>query len=383
MKILKLNAISPVADKVFAGYDYSDGVQDPEGIILRSFAMHDYPLGENLLAVARAGAGVNNIPIDKCTEHGIVVFNTPGANANAVKELVLCELFLGGRKIVEGANWAQTLKGQENIGKLVEKGKGKFVGQEVSGKTLGVIGLGAIGAMVANDALRLGMDVIGYDPFISVKSAWMIDRRVHFTSDLAALMQASDYITVHVPLTPDTKGMFRKETLAGCKDGVVVINNSRGDLVVSADMADAVASGKVSRYITDFPDETLLGKENILCVPHLGASTPEAEDNCAYMAANQLVDYLENGNITNSVNFPAVSLPRSSKARVCVLHRNVKEILSKILSIVASQGINVAHMLDQSKGEHAYLILELDDVPGAACIDLIRSMPDVIRVRLI
>ena len=383
MKILKLNAISPVADKVFAGYDYSDGVQDPEGIILRSFAMHDYPLGEKLLAVARAGAGVNNIPIDKCTEQGIVVFNTPGANANAVKELVLCELFLGGRKIVEGANWAQTLKGQENIGKLVEKGKGKFVGQEVSGKTLGVIGLGAIGAMVANDALRLGMDVIGYDPFISVKSAWMIDRRVHFTSDLAALMQASDYITVHVPLTPDTKGMFRKETLAGCKDGVVVINNSRGDLVVSADMADAVASGKVSRYITDFPDETLLGKENILCVPHLGASTPEAEDNCAYMAANQLVDYLENGNITNSVNFPAVSLPRSSKARVCVLHRNVKEILSKILSIVASQGINVAHMLDQSKGEHAYLILELDDVPGAACIDLIRSMPDVIRVRLI
>ena len=383
MKILKLNAISPVADKVFAGYDYSDGVQDPEGIILRSFAMHDYPLGENLLAVARAGAGVNNIPIDKCTEQGIVVFNTPGANANAVKELVLCELFLGGRKIVEGANWAQTLKGQENIGKLVEKGKGKFVGQEVSGKTLGVIGLGAIGAMVANDALRLGMDVIGYDPFISVKSAWMIDRRVHFTSDLAALMRASDYITVHVPLTPDTKGMFRKETLAGCKDGVVVINNSRGDLVVSADMADAVASGKVSRYITDFPDETLLGKENILCVPHLGASTPEAEDNCAYMAANQLVDYLENGNITNSVNFPAVSLPRSSKARVCVLHRNVKEILSKILSIVASQGINVAHMLDQSKGEHAYLILELDDVPGAACIDLIRSMPDVIRVRLI
>ena len=383
MKILKLNAISPVADKVFAGYDYSDGVQDPEGIILRSFAMHDYPLGEKLLAVARAGAGVNNIPIDKCTEQGIVVFNTPGANANAVKELVLCELFLGGRKIVEGANWAQTLKGQENIGKLVEKGKGKFVGQEVSGKTLGVIGLGAIGAMVANDALRLGMDVIGYDPFISVKSAWMIDRRVHFTSDLAALMQASDYITVHVPLTPDTKGMFRKETLAGCKDGVVVINNSRGDLVVSADMADAVASGKVSRYITDFPDETLLGKENILCIPHLGASTPEAEDNCAYMAANQLVDYLENGNITNSVNFPAVSLPRSSKARVCVLHRNVKEILSKILSIVASQGINVAHMLDQSKGEHAYLILELDDVPGAACIDLIRSMPDVIRVRLI
>lgn len=383
MKILKLNAISPVADEAFRGYEYSDTAENPEGIMLRSFAMHDYPLGDALLAVARAGAGVNNIPIDKCTEKGIVVFNTPGANANAVKELVLCELFLGGRKIIDAANWAQSLKGQENISKLVEKGKGKFVGQEVAGKKLGVVGLGAIGAMVANAAIHLGMSVMGYDPFISVKSAWMIDRRVEFTDDLNAVFKNCDFITVHVPLTPDTKGMFNSATLAACKDGAVIINNSRGDLVVSADMVQAVESGKISRYITDFPDETLLGKENILCVPHLGASTPEAEDNCAYMAARQLTDYLENGNITNSVNYPAVSMPKNSAARVCVHHKNVKEILSKILSIVSSQGINVAHMQDQSKGEYAYLVLDLDDIPSAACIDLIRGVKDVIRVRVL
>ncbi len=383
MKILKLNAISPAADEVFAGYDYSDKAENPDGIILRSFAMHDYPLGDDLLAVARAGAGVNNIPIDKCTQKGIVVFNTPGANANAVKELVLCELFLGGRKIVDGSIWAQTLKGKPDISKLVEKGKGQFVGQEILGKKLGVIGLGAIGAMVANAALALGMKVVGYDPFLSVKSAWMIDRRVEFTPDLKEVFASCDFITVHVPLTPDTKGMFCRESLARCKDGVVIINNSRGDLVVSEDMAEAVAAGKVSRYITDFPDETLLGKENILCVPHLGASTPEAEDNCAYMAAKELTDYLENGNITNSVNYPAVSMPRTSAARVCVHHKNVKEILSKILSVVSSQGINVAHMQDQSKGEYAYLILDLDDVPSDACLALIRTIEGVIRVRKI
>ena len=381
-QILKLNEISPVADKEFpAGYTFTKEAENPDGIMLRSFNMHEYPLGSNLLAVARAGAGTNNIPIPACTEKGIVVFNTPGANANAVKELVLCELFLGGRKIVDAANWAQTLKGQEGISKLVEKGKSKFVGQEIMGKKLGVIGLGAIGAMVANAAIHLGMSVVGYDPFISVKSAWMIDRRVEFTDDLNVVFKSCDFITVHVPLTPDTKGMFNKKTLAACKDGVVIINNSRGDLVVSEDIVEAVAGGKVSRYITDFPDETLLGKENILCVPHLGASTPEAEDNCAYMAGKQLTDYLENGNITNSVNYPSVSMPRDSAARVCVHHKNVKEILSKILAIISSQGINVAHMQDQSKGEYAYLVLDLDEAPSAACIDLIRGVKDVIRVR--
>ena len=383
MKILKLNSISSVADESFRGYEYSDSVENPEGIILRSFAMHDYPLGEDLLAVARAGAGVNNIPIEKCTEQGIVVFNTPGANANAVKELVLCELFLGGRKVVDGANWVQSLKGQEGVGKLVEKGKGKFAGQEVLGKTLGVIGLGAIGAMVANAAIDLGMSVMGYDPYISVKNAWLINNRVKFTSELSAIFANCDYITLHVPLTPATKGMIGKDAIAACKDGVVIINNARGDLVDSDAMIEAVASGKVSRYITDFPDEKLLGRENILCVPHLGASTPEAEDNCAYMAAKQLTDYLENGNITNSVNYPAVSMPRTSVSRVCVHHKNVKEILSKILAIVSSQGVNIAHMQDQSRGEYAYLVLDLDDTLSPEAVELIRRVSGVIRVRVL
>ncbi len=383
MKILKLNSISSVADESFRGYEYSDSVENPEGIILRSFAMHDYPLGEDLLAVARAGAGVNNIPIEKCTEQGIVVFNTPGANANAVKELVLCELFLGGRKVVDGANWVQSLKGQEGVGKLVEKGKGKFAGQEVLGKTLGVIGLGAIGAMVANAAIDLGMSVMGYDPYISVKNAWLINNRVKFTSELSAIFANCDYITLHVPLTPATKGMIGKDSIAACKDGVVIINNARGDLVDSDAMIEAVASGKVSRYITDFPDEKLLGCENILCVPHLGASTPEAEDNCAYMAAKQLTDYLENGNITNSVNYPAVSMPRTSVSRVCVHHKNVKEILSKILAIVSSQGVNIAHMQDQSRGEYAYLVLDLDDTLSPEAVELIRRVSGVIRVRVL
>ncbi len=383
MKIQKLNAISPAADEVFRGYEYSETVQEPHGVIVRSYNMHDYPLGDALLAVARAGAGVNNIPVAKCTEKGVVVFNTPGANANAVKELVLCELFLGGRKVVDGANWAQSLKGKADIAKLVEKGKGKFVGQELLGKKLGVIGLGAIGAMVANAAIHLGMQVAGYDPFISIKSAWLINRRVEFTSDLKELLATCDFITVHVPLTPDTEAMFNKKTLEGCKDGVVLINNSRGELVVSDDMVEAVKRGKVSRYITDFPDETLLGVENILCVPHLGASTPEAEDNCAYMAAKQLVDYLENGNIVNSVNYPSVSLPRNSAARLCVHHKNIKEILSKILSVVSSQGVNIAHMADQSKGEYAYLIMDLDEVPSSATVELIAAIPGVLRTRLL
>ena len=383
MKILKLNSISSVADETFRGYEYSDSVENPEGIILRSFAMHDYPLGDDLLAVARAGAGVNNIPIEKCTEQGIVVFNTPGANANAVKELVLCELFLGGRKVVDGANWVQSLKGQEGVGKLVEKGKGKFAGQEVLGKTLGVIGLGAIGAMVANAAIDLGMSVMGYDPYISVKNAWLINNRVKFTSELSAIFANCDYITLHVPLTPATKGMIGKDSIAACKDGVVIINNARGDLVDSDAMIEAVASGKVSRYITDFPDEKLLDHENILCVPHLGASTPEAEDNCAYMAAKQLTDYLENGNITNSVNYPAVSMPRTSVSRVCVHHKNVKEILSKILAIVSSQGVNIAHMQDQSRGEYAYLVLDLDDTLSPEAVELIRRVSGVIRVRVL
>ena len=380
-QILKLNEISPVADKEFpAGYTFTKEAENPDGIMLRSFNMHEYPLGSNLLAVARAGAGTNNIPIPACTEKGVVVFNTPGANANAVKELVLCELFLGGRKITDAIDWVRTLKGTEGISKAVEKGKSKFVGHEISGKTLGVIGLGAIGVMVANTAVDLGMDVIGYDPYLSVAGALHLDNRVR-TADLDTLVKSADFVTVHVPLTPDTDKMFNAETFAKMKDGAVLINNSRGELVDTAAVLEAVRGGKLERYITDFPADELIGEPNVICVPHLGASTPEAEDNCAQMAAKELVDYIENGNITHSVNFPDVSAPRASAARVCVMHKNVEGVISSITSVVSKAGINIANLLDKSKKDMAYMILDLDAKPADAVVSEIAAPANVLRVR--
>ena len=382
-QILKLNEISPVADKEFpAGYTFTKEAENPDGIMLRSFNMHEYPLGSNLLAVARAGAGTNNIPIPACTEKGIVVFNTPGANANAVKELVLCELFLGGRKITDAIDWVRTLKGTEGISKAVEKGKSKFVGHEISGKTLGVIGLGAIGVMVANTAVDLGMDVIGYDPYLSVAGALHLDNRVR-TADLDTLVKSADFVTVHVPLTPDTDKMFNAETFAKMKDGAVLINNSRGELVDTAAVLEAVRGGKLERYITDFPADELIGEPNVICVPHLGASTPEAEDNCAQMAAKELVDYIENGNITHSVNFPDVSAPRASAARVCVMHKNVEGVISSITSVVSKAGINIANLLDKSKKDMAYMILDLDAKPAEAVVSEIAAQANVLRVRVL
>ena len=382
-QILKLNEISPVADKEFpAGYTFTKEAENPDGIMLRSFNMHEYPLGSNLLAVARAGAGTNNIPIPACTEKGIVVFNTPGANANAVKELVLCELFLGGRKITDAIDWVRTLKGTEGISKAVEKGKSKFVGHEISGKTLGVIGLGAIGVMVANTAVDLGMDVIGYDPYLSVAGALHLDNRVR-TADLDTLVKSADFVTVHVPLTPDTDKMFNAETFAKMKDGAVLINNSRGELVDIAAVLEAVRGGKLERYITDFPADELIGEPNIICVPHLGASTPEAEDNCAQMAAKELVDYIENGNITHSVNFPDVSAPRASAARVCIMHKNVEGVISSITSVVSKAGINIANLLDKSKKDMAYMILDLDAKPADAVVSEIAAQANVLRVRVL
>lgn len=384
-KILKLNAISPVAnDFIPASYEYSDVVVDPDGIMVRSAAMKEYDFAANpsLVAIARAGAGVNNIPCDVCAQKGIVVFNTPGANANAVKELVLCQLLLGGRKIVKAQEWAQSLGAEgDNFSKVVEKGKGKFVGREVKGKTLGVVGLGAIGAMVANAALSLGMEVMGYDPYLSVNAAWRLDSRVKHVTDVKDIFRSCDYITLHVPATPDTKGMVNKETLALCKDDVVIVNDARADLVVNADILEAVESGKVSRYLTDFGAPELLGKENIVVFPHLGASTPEAEDNCAAMAAKELVDYIENGNILNSVNYPACALPRTTQFRVTVAHRNVKELLSKILSAVAAESINIANMQSASKGDYAYTILDLDSAPSDGLIAKIDAIGDVVKVR--
>lgn len=381
-KILKLNEISEVAAKEFpADYTFSADVKNPDGIMLRSFNMHEYPLNDELLAVARAGAGTNNIPIPACTEKGIVVFNTPGANANAVKELVICELFLGGRKITDAIDWVKSLKGTEGISKAVEKGKSKFVGHEILGKTLGVIGLGAIGVLVANTAANLGMKVLGYDPYLSVQGALHLDNRVK-TADLDTVLRQSDFITVHVPLTPSTDKMFNADAFAKMKDGSVLINNSRGELTDEDAVLAAVESGKLERYITDFPSEKLIGVQNIICVPHLGASTPEAEDNCAAMAAQELVDYIENGNITHSVNFPDVSAPRTSVSRLAIMHGNVEGAISTITSIISGNNINIANIIDKSKGEKAYMLLDLDSKPSEKIIDEIKKLDSVIRVRI-
>ena len=382
--ILKLNAISHLADPIFANYEYGDDVKDPAGVMVRSAQMADFETGENLLAVARAGAGTNNIPVAEYAKKGIVVFNTPGANANAVKELVICELFLGGRRITDAIDWVKTLKGEgENVGKLVEKGKGKFVGCEIAGKTLGVIGLGAIGIMVANAAKALGMKVIGADPFLSTHNALMLDPSVEVVADNAEIYKRADFITVHVPLTPQTKGMFNEQTLSVCRDGVVIINNSRGELVNSADMIAALGSGKVARYITDFPTADLIGVEGAICVPHLGASTPEAEDNCAVMAAKQLVDYIENGNITNSVNYPAVSASREGDARICVCHLNKANMIAQFAAAVSAKGINIANLTDKGKGDYAYGIIDIDGSADDDLIKTIEAIDGVIRVRVV
>ena len=380
-QILKLNAISPVADKEFpAGYTFTTEAKNPDGIMLRSFNMHEYPLNDELLAVARAGAGTNNIPIPACTEKGIVVFNTPGANANAVKELVICELFLGGRKIVDAIDWVKTLKGTEGVGKAVEKGKSNFVGHEISGKTLGVIGLGAIGVMVANTAVDLGMNVLGYDPYLSVAGALHLDNRVK-TADLDTLIKSSDFITVHVPLTPDTEKMFNADAFAKMKDGAVLINLARGELANNDDVLEAVESGKLSKYVCDFPCEKLIGKKNVLCFPHLGASTPEAEDNCAVMAAKQLADYIENGNIVNSVNFPACSSARCTPFRITVLHKNQQNMIAQISSILAKDGINIENFENKNKGETAYTILDIAAPVNEKLLREIDGINGVYKVR--
>ena len=328
-KIQYLNKISPAGTTRFGeNYETGEAVQNADAIMVRSASMHEIELPKELLAIARAGAGVNNIPLDKCSEQGVVVFNTPGANANAVKELVLCALLLTSRKVVPGIEWCKTLSG-DDIAKQIEKGKSQFVGPEIAGKKLGVIGLGAIGILVANAANSLGMEVYGYDPFLSVDAAWGLSRSIVHARSLDEIWANCDYITIHVPQTPDTKGMIGAEALEKAKDGVRVLNFARGGLVDTGAMLAAVKSGKVAAYATDFPAPEMIGVENIIAVPHLGASTPESEDNCARMAADELKDYLENGNICNSVNMPAVSMPRESSERICILHRNVPNTISK------------------------------------------------------
>ena len=383
----KINCLNPIAEvgmNVFTeAYEKVDNFADAQVAMVRSAAMHDMDLPEGLLVVARAGAGVNNIPLDKCAEQGIVVFNTPGANANAVKELVIAGLLLSSRKITAGIEWAKTLKGNgDAVGKMVEKGKSQFAGPEIKGKTLGVIGLGAIGALVANAAIALGMDVIGYDPFLSVDGALQLSRHVKHVTNLDEVFADSDYITVHVPLTPDTKNIICAENIAKMKDGVRILNYSRADLCNSEDVLAAIESGKVSTYVTDFATDNLLGVDGVIAMPHLGASTPESEDNCARMAADEIKDYLENGNITHSVNFPAAKMARTGDVRYCVLHKNVPAVLQSVLSFVSQQGANVENMENKSRKDYAYTII---DVTGASAdlTDSIKGVDGVIRVRVI
>lgn len=381
--VLTLNRIAPIGtDRLGSNYSYGNEVENPDAILVRSAAMHDMEFADNLLAIARAGAGTNNIPKDKCTEKGIVVFNTPGANANAVKELVLAGLLLSSRKIVEGIEWEKTtLKGNgDAVGKMVEKGKSQFVGPELRGKTLGVIGLGAIGILVANAAAALGMQVIGYDPFMSVPNALRLDPSIKLMKNNEEVMTNCDYLTIHVPLTPDTKDLVDADMMAKMKDGVRILNFSRDGLVNSTAVLEALKSGKVAKYVTDFGTDDILGEENVICLPHLGASTPESEENCAVMACDQVKEYLENGNIVNSVNYPAISLPRNTNdTRFCVMHKNVPELLKKVLSELNG---NIENMLSKSRGEYAYTIL---DVAGAdkADAEKIAAVDGVVRVRVI
>lgn len=381
--ILTLNKISNVGtSRLGENYTYGDEVKNPDAVLVRSAAMHDMEFESNLLAIARAGAGTNNIPKDKCSEQGIVVFNTPGANANAVKELIVAAMLLSSRKITEGIEWAKTLKGNgDAVGKMVEKGKSQFVGPEIKGKTLGVVGLGAIGILVANCAVSLGMNVIGYDPFMSVTNALKLDPAVKLMKNNEEVMTNCDYLTIHVPLTDDTKNLVNEDVIAKMKDGVRIMNFSRDGLVNAEALLAGIKSGKVAKYVTDFATDDILGEENIICMPHLGASTPESEENCAVMACDQVKEYLENGNIINSVNYPAISIARSSEGdtRFCVMHKNVPELLKKVLTEISG---NVENMLSKSRGDYAYTII---DVAGAdkADADKIASVDGVIRVRAI
>ncbi|MBS7262146.1 MAG: phosphoglycerate dehydrogenase [Eubacteriales bacterium] len=385
-KIVKLNSISEMVKEYLPENRYCicEKADDPVAVLVRSADMHGMKLPDSVLAVARAGAGVNNIPLDELAEEGVVVFNTPGANANAVKEMVLCGLLLSGRGIVDGINWVSSLKGKgAEVGKLVEKGKGQFVGHEIKGKTLGVIGLGAIGAIVANDARNLGMNVLGCDPYISVAAAWSLSRGVRKAETYDEIYEKCDYITLHVPANDSTKNMINAESIAKMKDGVVVLNFARGTLVNTADMLAALESGKVARYVTDFPDDDLIGAKNVIAIPHLGASTPESEDNCAALAAQELADYLENGNIKNSVNFPACHMEKNTPHRVSVLHKNLPNMVGQITSKLASVGVNINNMMNQSRGINAYSLLDIDTDVDPSVLEEIEALDGMIRVRKI
>lgn len=381
--IKTLNKIASIGTDNFdkANYCVCDTAENPDAIMVRSASMHDMAFGDNLLAIARAGAGVNNIPVDKCVEDGICVFNTPGANANAVKELAILGLLLASRKVPEAMTWATTLKGKgDEVKKLVEKGKGQFVGPEISGKTLGLIGLGAIGGKIANIAVSLGMNVIGYDPFLSVNAALNLKPQVKVSSNVSEVYANSDYISLHLPFNAETKESINADVFAQMSNGVRILNFARGELVKSDDLLDAIKTGKVARYVTDFPCDELLCEENVVAIPHLGASTPESEENCAVMATKELIDYLENGNITNSVNLPNAELTKTGDKLVCIIHKNIPSILSKITSIVSDNGGNIENLVNKSKGDYSYTMLDVNGTVDKGEFD---SIDGVIRVRIL
>ena len=383
-RIKTLNKISPAGLSVLdqTRFQISDNAENEDGVLVRSADMHEYPFSDALRAVARAGAGTNNIPIDRCSEAGIVVFNTPGANANAVKELAVCALLLASRRIIAGSLWLRDQAGAGlDVEKVVEKGKSQFVGPELTGKMLGVIGLGAIGVQVANTAASLGMTVFGYDPFLSVDGALSLSRSVHRALDLETIYKNCDYISIHVPQTPETRGMINTDAIHMMKGGVRIVNLARGGLVNDDDMLEALESGKVAAYVTDFPNNKILQGKNVVAIPHLGASTPESEENCAVMAAQELRDYLENGNINNSVNLPTLVQPWSGVARLCVIHRNQPGLLASITGVLSKD--NVKNMTNKSKKDYAYTVVDLGSRIGDSVADEIRALDGVLRVRLL
>lgn len=383
--IKTLNKISAVGLEKFdkSKYAYGDGIENPDAIMVRSAAMHDMEMPKSLLAIARAGAGVNNIPVDRCTREGIVVFNTPGANANAVKELVVCALLLSSRKVTKAIEWCKTIKNDENVSKSVEKGKSAFSGPELKGKTIAVIGLGAIGRLVANAASDLGMNVIGYDPFLTPAAAETLKKDVQVINELDEIYPKADYITVHVPLTPETKEMICAANIAKMKDSVRIINLARGDLANSADIVAALDEGKMAAYVTDFPSADLIGVDGVIAMPHLGASTPESEENCATMGAEELIDFLENGNIRNSVNMPAASSQRCGKARITIIQKNQPNMIATITDVISKSGMNIENFENKNRGDVAYSILDLDSDDLDSVVAELEKLDGVVRVRTI
>ncbi len=386
IKVKTINNISPLGTQILIerGLAVGPDINDPEGILVRSADLNDMQFGSSLLCIGRCGAGYNNIPVSRCADNGVVVFNSPGANAEAVKELVLCELVMASRDVLGSIEWVKSIADRgEEIPALVEKGKSSFAGPELKGKTLGVVGLGATGALVANAALELGMKVYGYDPYLSVDAAWRLSREVQHADELNELLPKCDYISINVPYTTDTRHMFNADTFAKMKQGVRITNESRAEVVDDDALIDAIDCGRVARYVTDFPNEKLIGVPNVICLPHLGACTPESEEKCAIMAAEEVYDYIKNGNIRNSVNMPNARLDRTGVCRLCILHRNVPKMLTNFLNLIGGMEINVDNMINKSRGEYAYTILDLGSVLGDDEIKLIEQMDSVLRVRVL